>query len=162
MFQLGHALAGEVPYAELRAQGPGLGVVPLVQQPHVERTVVPEGDRPQEGALHHGERLFAGDERRQERDLGAGFGRYGDRVAGDQRGVGHGHDVDQHEQHDQGDAHEHRGVAPDEPAVAALPDGPVRGPDEVEQQSGRGEGASAMRRTARIRVRSCSRASRER
>lgn len=60
----------------------------------------------------------------------------GDRVAGDQRGVGDGGDVDDHEQLDEPDGYQHRDVEPDHPLLTALALDPVGGPDEIDEQGG--------------------------
>ncbi len=135
---LGDAVAGEVPDAEFRAEGLGLCVVALVQEPYVEGAAVGDPDGAFEGGADHGEGFLARDVGRQEGDAGAGCGGDRDRVAGHEGGVGHGGDVDDHEQLDEPDRYEHGEVEADQPAVAALALDPVGGPDEVDEQ-GAGE-----------------------
>ncbi len=140
---LGDPAPREVVDAQLGAEHPGPGVVALVEQPDVQRAGVLQAYGALEGGADHGERFLAGDVRGQEGDLGAGLGRHGDRVPRDERGVRDGDHVDQHEQLDQGDRHQHHGVGDDQPALPVLPLGPVRGPDQVQQEDPgehRGEG----------------------
>ncbi len=131
---LGDPAPGEVVDAQFGAEHPGAGVVALVEQPDVQRAVVREPHGPLERGADHGERFLAGDVRGQERDPGAGLGRHRDRVPRDERGVGDGDHVDQHEQLDQRDRHQHHGVGGDQPAFPVLPLGPVRRPDQVQQE----------------------------
>ena len=110
---LGHAVAGEVAYSEFGAERLGLFVVALVEKPDVQGPVWVIRDSALESGAHHGEGFLSRDVGGEEGDPGALLGYDGDGVAGDHRRVGDAHDVDEHEEFDQSDDDEHRGVESD-------------------------------------------------
>ena len=76
-------LAGEVMDTVLGAPLPNELVIPLVEQPHVNRTtVVPDGLHGQQRLRHKVERLLSGDDRRMDGDAQARDRHHGHRVIG--------------------------------------------------------------------------------
>jgi hypothetical protein len=104
---LGSSLAAEVVHAEPGAHRLHVRVVPLVEEPHVVRAVVPHAGRRPERALGHTERLVAGNERGQEGDASAGLGRHGERIAGVERRERQRPDVQQPQPLDEADRDHH-------------------------------------------------------
>ncbi len=131
---LGHPEPREVVHAQLGAEHPGLGVVPLVEQPDVQRARIPHEHGGLQRGPHRGEGLHARDAGGQQGEPGARFRCHGDRVPGHRHGVGHGGHVGQQEQLEQADGDQRQGVGEHQPPPAAPAPGPVRRPQHVEQQ----------------------------
>jgi hypothetical protein len=127
--------------AELGAHGAHRRVVALVEQPDVERALVPDGAGGRQRPAHHLDRLLARHDRGDERDPLTGERGQRDRVARVERRHRQGEDVDQAQGLDDGDAADQR--HDQHRAPVAGPVRVVRRPEQEDQeqhleQQGRG------------------------